>query len=646
MELELVGGRAGAPISVFLSSAAEDREQAEIVRKQLDRRGFEIVRLRHGASGPGPAERIEEAVGGASAFLALLSDHYLASAWCMAEAAAAIRSEERLRAAQPAVAFIHVLEIAKTQAPEATAFSIYVHLNTARTAPLDAALDELRRRLRPAAELGSHSSVIAGGRHEPPEFRNRREELDKVVNGLTDSGGPHFWLVVAPPQLGKTRFLDQVLLELRTKNADAALGVGWEQRTVDLRLHPDARRDAGQLLARMFGLSEAVPASPEALRSLAREMRRKNVSLLCTLDSAELLEAAAAERLRSCLSKLYNLIPDGRPTMRFGLVIASRSVEEKWRGVWPAPRISDLSLTGFTVEIVGQALREFALECRRQDRPETLARYAASVHKLSEGLPGLLTRCLHWIEDEDWLEMERLDSQELFEELARPYIMANLLSPHSLLEQNADPGSLPSGGSGQRRLALEHAFRVLAPYRFFTLSHLTYCLGSDPGFADAVQQAGWTEQDLLQAISDTALLEEPLNEPWQELHPSIRRLLYRYYFKSAAQREAAHRDAMDFVRIWSGRQSGREQVIGLVEALWHQAVMLSLSEPAEMESSLTESARKLAGQLGHSESFTAAELRRYAVRRMRDDGELQQATSSVTGLFDRLVAIVGSASGY
>ena len=155
----------------------------------------------------------------------------------------------------------------------------------------------------------------------------------------------------------------------------------------------------------------------------------------------------------------------------------------------------------------------------------------------------------------------------------------------------------------------------------------------------------WSEQDLFQAISDTALLEQPLNEPWQELHASIRRLLYRYYFKSAEQRVAAHRDAMDFVRIWSGRQSGREQVIGLVEALWHQAVMLSLSQPAEMGSSLTESARKLAGQLEHSESFTAAELRRYAVRRMRDDGELQQATSSVNGLFDRLVAIVGSASG-
>jgi TIR domain len=643
--MDLIAGRAEAPLSVFLSSAAEDSERAEVVRKRLDQLGFEIVRLQHGASGPGTVERIEEAVGGTSAFLVLLSDCYLASAWCMTEATAAIKREEQLRAAHPPAAFIYVLEITKTQAPEATALSIYVHLNAAGTAHLDATLDELRRRLRPTAELGSQSSVIAGGRHQPPEFRNRREELDKVVNGLTDSGGPHFWLVVAPPQLGKTRFLGQVLRELQVKSAAAAApGAGWDQRTVDLRLHPDARCDAGQLLARMFGLSEAVPADPEALRSLAREIRKTNVSLLCTLDSAELLEAPAAEHLRSCLGRLYELIPNGRPAMRFGLVIASRSVDA-WRGVSPAPRICDLSLTGFTVEIVGQALRKFATECGRQDGPETLARYAASVYKLSEGLPGLLTRCLHWIRDEDWLEMERLDSQELFEELAQPYIMADLLSPNSLFERNESPSSLPSGGSGQPRLALEHAFRVLAPYRFFTLSHLTHCMGSDPGFADVVQRAGWSVQDLLQAISDTALLEQPLNEPWQELHASIRRLLYRYYFKSDEQRVAAHRDAMDFVRIWSSRQSGREQVIGLVEALWHQAVMLSLSEPAEMESSLTESARKLAGELAHSSSFTESELRRYAVGRMREDGELQQATSSVNGLFDRLVAIVGSASG-
>jgi hypothetical protein len=642
--MDLVAGRAEAPLSVFLSSAADDSERAGVIRKRLERLGFEIVRLPHGAPGPGMAGRIEEAVGGASAFLLLLSDNYLASAWCMTEAAAAIKREEQLRAAHPPVAFIYVLEITRTQAPEATALSIYVHLNAAGTADIDATLDELRRRLRPARELGSQSSVIAGGRHEPPEFRNRREELDKVINGLTDSGGPHFWFVVAPPQLGKTRFLSHVLRELQAKSAAAASGAGWDQRAVDLSLHPDARSDAGQLLARMFDLREAVPADPEALRALAREIRKTNVSLLCTLDSAELLEAQAAERLRSCLSRLYELIPNGRPTMRFGLVVASRSVDA-WRGVSPAPRIYDLSLTGFTAEIVGQALREFATECGRQDGPERLARYAASVYKLSEGLPGLLTRCLHWIRDEDWLEMERLDSQELFEELARPYIMADLLSPYSLFERNGNPTSLPSGGSGQPRLALEHAFRVLSPYRFFTLSHLTHCMESDAGFADVVQHAGWSAQDLLQAISDTALLQQPLNEPWQELHASIRRLLYRYYFKSDEQRVAAHRDAMDFVRIWSGRQSGREQVIGLVEALWHQAVMLSLSEPMELESSLTESARKLAEELAHSASFTASELRRYAVRRMREDGELQQATSSVNGLFDRLVAIVGSAPG-
>ena len=160
--MDLVAGRAGASPSVFLSSAAEDNEQAEVVRKRLDRLGIDIVRLQHGASGPDTAERIEEAVGGASAFLALLSGNYLASAWCMAEAAAAIKAEEQLRAAHPPVAFIHVLEISKTQAPEATALSIYVHLNAAGTAHWDTALDDLPRHWQRLPELGAQSSVVAG----------------------------------------------------------------------------------------------------------------------------------------------------------------------------------------------------------------------------------------------------------------------------------------------------------------------------------------------------------------------------------------------------------------------------------------------------------------------------------------------------
>lgn len=639
--MDLIAGQAQAPRSVFLSSALEDSDRAEAVRERLGQLGFDVVQLPHEPSASDAEERIKAAVAGTAAFLVVLSESYLASAWCMAEAAAAIEHEEKLRAAEPPVAFIHVLEVGKTRGPEATAFAIYVHLTAPGTADLNARLDGLRRRISPVSAGTSQSSVVAGSQHQPPEFRNRREELDKVVNGLTDSGGPHFWLVIAPPQLGKSRFLGQVLGELQAKNAPS---VDWEQRAVDLRQHPGARNNAGQLLAEMFGLSAPVSDDPDALRAAAREIRRKkNVSWLCTLDSAELLEAQAAEHFRSCLSKLYEHVPAGRPNVRVGLIVASRSMDA-WRGV-SLPRICNLSLTGFTAEIVGQALREFAKECDRTEVSGTLTRYAASVYKLSEGLPGLLARCLHWMRDEDWLDMERLDSQELFEELARPYIMADLLSPHSLFDRNGSPSSPPPGGAGQRRLALEHAFRVLAPYRFFTMSHLTHCLGSDPAFAELVRQANWSPQDLLQAISDTALLEQPVNEPWKELHASVRRLLYRFYFRSDEQRVAAHRDAMEFVQIWSARQSGREVVIGLIEALWHEAAMLSVSQPAELENSLTDSARKLADELAHSSSFTAAELREYAVGRMHNDDELRQATSSVPGLFDRLVALVRSAPG-
>ena len=636
--MDLVAGRAEAQFSIFLSSAAADSEWDAVIRERLTRLGYDVI----GAPPGGAADQLEQRVAGATAFLALLSDDYFGSPACLAEAAAAITHEEYLRAAKPPSAFIHVLEVARTWAPEATAFSIYAHLSAAGTVGLDATLDELSRRLRLVSDRRQPGpSASVGGEHEPPEFRNRREELDKVVNGLTDSGGPHFWLVVAPPQLGKTRFLGQVFTELQLKSSREASGQAWDHRPVDLAQHPDARHDPGVLLARMFGLSAPVPDDPEALRGLARDIRRTNRSVLCTLDGAELLDAQSAERLRAALSKLREHIRNGRLTTRFGLVAASRSIIDTWRGVLPSPRVAELQLTGFTAEIVDQAVREFARECDCGEGQETLARYAESVHKLSEGLPGLLTRCLHWMRDEDWLDMERLDSQELFEELARPYIMADLLSAQSLFGRNGGASGPPADASGFPRLALEHAFRRLAPYRFFTLSHLSKCLESDSSFAAVVEQAGWSVQDLLEAICDTALLEQ-VPEPWQELHAAIRRLLYRYYFRSDEQRLAAHREAMEFVQVWSGTQPGREQVDGLIEALWHQAVVLSLTAPGELASGLIESARKLALKIADSSTFTAFEWRRYAVQRMREDGELQEATSSIPGLFEQLIAIVAA----
>jgi len=79
-----------------------------------------------------------------------------------------------------------------------------------------------------------------------------------------------------------------------------------------------------------------------------------------------------------------------------------------------------------------------------------------------------------------------------------------------------------------------------------------------------------------------------------------------------------------------------------VESLWHEAVVLSLRNPAEMEQALSESARTLSRALGPSSAYTQDELRDYACERMRNDEELEETVSNVDGLFIRLVEIVAT----
>ena len=233
--------------------------------------------------------------------------------------------------------------------------------------------------------------------------------------------------------------------------------------------------------------------------------------------------------------------------------------------------------------------------------------------------------------------MDRLETQELFEEIADPYIREELLSPESLVPRNEEESGVPTG---EPRRTLEEAFRVLAPYRLFTQSHLRQHFGPDRAFEENLEVLLWSVEDLWRAISGTALLLRPLNEPWQQIHAAIRRLLYRYYYTSDERRADAHRDARKFVEVWAGNQAGKEQVIGLVECLWHEAAVLRLSQSAEMEEALSKSARTLSSALRPSPAYTITELKEYAAERMRNDEELQETVSNVDGLLNRLVAIV------
>jgi hypothetical protein len=628
----------GENMKLFLSYAGEDGQSAREIDEWFRSKHFSVYRFEDPRQQAGRfLDRIHRELSSSDAFLVLLSPDSLRSAFCKREVELAILREIQLQTDDPDRIFIHVLKIAETPLAEAGFLQSYNWIDLTNPAHQQRELGGLADRLGSAQPDTSRSAAPLDPERPnraSPLFRNRRDELERVSRGLTNASGPHFWLVISPPQLGKTWFLNRLSAQIVSAEPSR-----WSGTLVDLRDQPtEMRNDAGSLLARIFELGSPVPVIPgqlpsAELRGIAQRISRSGKSHLCLLDSAELLEKETATALRACLGEIYHLVPRaGNAEVRVGFVVASRR-EEEWRGVIPSPRLSPLPLTEFTVDVVEDALRDLAYQMSRSFDPLSFRPNATLVHRLSEGLPALLIRCLHWIRREEWLDMERMESQELFGEIAHPYIRDGLLSPDSLF---------PSGQEQPPELgpALERAFRAIAPYRLFTLSHLRRHLESDAILQSAVAQAGLSIEDLWKAISGTALLTRPLDEPWQQIHSAIRRLLYRYYYASDAHRAEANREARRFVEVWADKQSGKEQIIGMVECLWHEVAELSLTVPADMEQRLIESARTRSQMLQESPAYTIAELRAYAGERLRSDYEFQEAIGRIAGLFDRLVTTV------
>lgn len=544
-----------------------------------------------------------------------------------------MQREQDRQATQADAVFIHVLRIAPVTYADAGFLRSYAWV-PANPGDEATAVGTLAGRL---GQIGQGEPVENADTSDlelaVPLFRNRHEELDKVLAGLTSSVGPHFWLVVAPPQLGKTWFLNRVSAELEEQSP------GWEARLVDLRDQPDGLRgDARAILAQLFPYRQAAAYRSRRPAEIATEILQSRRAHLCLIDSAELLDERAVAALRASLGEIHGLVEEGSlDGVRLGLVVASRR-EEEWRGVSPTPRVRLLPLTEFPPTIVQQALRDLAREMGRSFTSQFLSKHADQVHKLSEGLPSVLVTCLQWIRANQWVQPDRIEGRDLFAALARPYIQDGLLSPDSLTAANP-------GRAEEPRRALMQAFRVLAPYRLFTRSHLAYHSDRDAALQRAMADANWSIEDLWQAISGTALLVRPLDEPWQEIYPAIRRLLYRYYYEPGESQAGAHREARKFMEAWAEEQYGKEQVIGLVECLWHEAAELRLSPPRQMRQlrqELMDTAARLSRALKPSSAYTVEELRHYATERLLNDEEFQQIAGRPRGLLTALARIVAA----
>jgi hypothetical protein len=621
----------GAAMLVFLSYAEEDGTAAAEVATALSKHGASVYWFQKPAErGQRFLRRIETVMSRADRFIALMSPSFLASLLCNRESEFAIHREDDMQAIDPTASFVTVLEVVPTPIARAGLLRSYDWLRARDSHAREAVLAQL------VASIPSSDAEIPGhdGEDEPwfPSFRNRDNEIEEVVRGLTNVAGTHFWLVIAPPQLGKTWFINHLAMKLLEERD------GWAGRRVDLKDQPDGERwDARRLIEQLFGVDRLAEGFSAACRQVAQVVLRRRKFHLCILDSTEQLDRESIGELRAYLGEIYRIIQQARNhDVRLVVVAASRR-DDGWQKVQRGPRFGLLPLTEFSLEVVQRALDDLALKMGFRMSPPEMWQNARIVREMSEGLPALLVHCLRWIQSEQWVDIERLrEDPRLFEKLAIPYIREILLAEESLFPRHPEDGQ-------ERCRTLVESFRVLAPYRFFTQSHLRYHIASDQVLHNALEESGWSVEKLWNYLTDSAILARPPAGPWLTTSAPIRRLLYRYFHRTDESRSEIHFQASEFMRTWAEVLTGSDQVTGLIESFWHEAAGLHFSQSEEMDSRLRVSAGKLFASLRETQSLSFEELRKNAADRLDADEEFQGLIESVAGLSDELQDMIRSA---
>ncbi|HWM02455.1 MAG TPA: hypothetical protein VNP92_08965, partial [Actinophytocola sp.] len=459
------------------------------------------------------------------------------------------------------------------------------------------------------------------------EFRNRTDELNKVTDALTTMGGEDLWIVVSPPKMGKSWFLEKV--RSRFADADETNRVTH----VDLRERPmEFRANWVYVLCALLGVEapESGALGREERREITAEVVRRSCHQLAVLDSAELLEPAVCAQLRSALTTIYATIQDsGYEGARLSVVVGSRRHED-WQGYdtdgGVSPPFHALLLTSFGVPVVRRAL----LEMQPRLNTERRNRWAVGLHALSEGLPAVLVEALRWAENRAFLDEEDCAGQAAFDAVVSPYIRKDLLTFGSLLPFVAER-------LVERMTAIERALKAMVTYRMLTMSHLKHHLDADPEFDRALTAAGWSQDDLWEALRRTALLDDSGPELWHVLNAPIRHLLYRYYYPTRQVRAASHAGARRFYEKWAVYGAGTEQVVVLVECLWHEASVCCMGTP-DVVSRLPDVAGELTREFIGTDTYKPAEVYRSVKRRLQGDEEFVRLLRPHNGLFDNVLA--------
>lgn len=596
---------------VFLSYAEEDGSAARTVAALLEQHGFDVFWYEKTNLGVFNQTLATE-LGRADRFVALFSRRYQQSDWCMKEFYTADRMATDSKTKRPVITVCEVGEFDEPVDP-------FVG-NHARQDLRTLSETRLAGLL---ATFGVQAAAPEGGR-----FRNREQELTNLLNALSLSSGQDLWVVAAPPKMGKSWFLREVERGLTAKS--------WgETRLLDLARWPELWGAPAKVVVELMGVNvvpEDDSLTEDEIEDIAREVSRRGNNQLYLLDSAERLDRHTAAEVRSALTDVYAHLVERRVRKRFSMIIGTRR-PDAWRGLgrYRQHRFRTLGLSEFKLEVIEDAVRDGA-----PDAEDSLVRKSALLlQQESDGLPALLLAWLGWAQDANLIGIERgLRKPATFDAVTGKYVKTELLTRDVLF---------PSGdGNVLAKKAVELALKVLVPYRLVTQSHLKFHYDDDQALRDAVSAAGWRLRDLWAALNSNSLLE-PRSGLWRVINPPIRRVLYRYYYRSDGDRITAHEEAKWCYQRWTVNEAGSEQVMMMKECLWHELCRQLLQQPSELRQALPEAAGQYAKAFLSSGLYDRREFVECVHELLIEDHEFQLTLHDHAGLFQEVLSAIDTA---
>ncbi|MGW6936724.1 TIR domain-containing protein [Lentzea sp. NPDC054927] len=596
---------------VFLSYAEEDGAVARTLAELLEQHDFEVFRYEKTNLGLF-VQTLADELGRADRFVALLSRHYQQSDWCMKEWNTADRLSTESKTSRPVITVCEVGEFDEPLHPFLGNHARH-DLRAATEAKLAAVLNT----------FGVQAAPLDGGR-----FRNREQELTNLLNALSLSSGQDLWVVAAPPRMGKSWFLREAERRLTATS--------WgETRLLDLARWPELWSAPAKVVVELMGVNvepEGDSLTEDEIEDIAREVSKRGNNQLYLLDSAERLNRETAAEVRSALTAVYTHLVERRVRKRFSIIIGTRR-PDSWRGLgrYTQCRFRTLGLSEFKLEVIEDAVRDGAA-----DAEDSLVRKSALLlQQESDGLPALLLAWLDWAHDANLIGIERgLRKATTFEAVTAKYVRNDLLT-HDVL--------FPSGaGNALAKKALEHALKVLVPYRLITQSHLKFHFDDDAALRDDVTAAGWDMRELWTALNATSLLD-PRMGLWRVINSPIRRVLYRFYYRSDDERVTAHEEAKWCYQRWTVNEAGSEQVMMMKECLWHELCRQLLQQPAELRQALPEAAAQYAKAFLSSGLYDRREFVECVHELLIEDHEFQLTLHDHVGLFQEVLSAIDTA---